>query len=50
VEQKVADVRESIGTKDDLEIIIESELMRALGNFMAGMMSHSDERLAGGRG
>ena len=48
VERRIVDVDERIGVlKDDLELMIKSELMGALGNFETRMISLIDERLAG---
>lgn len=48
VERKVLNIEERIGAlKDDLELMIKSELMGALGNFEVRMIGLIGERLAG---
>ena len=47
LERKVLNVEERIGTlKDDLELMIKSELMGALGNFEVRMVGLIEEQLA----
>ena len=47
VERKILNVEERVGAlKDDLELMIKSELMGALGNFEVRMMGLIEERLA----